>query len=133
MPERTKILYLDDSATQLQAVRRRLVAEGYDVAIALTVPEAMALLPGCEVVIVDYRMPEMTGAEALPLLRAHVPKSQATSFFLYTSDTAAALDCRAQGFDGAFTQKGTLDMMVSQLASVVKFSKMRRALGREKK
>jgi CheY-like chemotaxis protein len=132
MPERAKILFLDDSVAQLQAVQEHLVAEGHDVAIAVDVNTALPLVSGRDLVIVDFNMPEMDGAQALPLLRAKVGKGQQTLFYLYTSDPAIAVRFRTYGFDGAFARKGTIADLAAQVSTVLKFASMRRTISKTK-
>jgi CheY-like chemotaxis protein len=67
-----RVLVLDDSAPAAQALATQLRALGLRVRSAATLPEAATLLAGepCELLMVDWGLPDMNGVEALQLLRA---------------------------------------------------------------
>jgi len=58
MPNKARILYVDDDADLSRLVQLRLGRQGLDVSTAHSAAEALALLPGAyEIVVTDYRMP----------------------------------------------------------------------------
>ncbi len=123
--ERIRILYLDDSAAALDAVDMALDPALYKLKTATTLGEALPWLHDADIVIVDFHMPGINGAEAVTQLRAragHPPPD----FYLYTTDTAVAMSFRAHGFDGAFTDKGNTQTLVSKLATAARLIKMRK-------
>jgi CheY-like chemotaxis protein len=124
--EKLKILYVDDSSAQLDAVKARLTEEGHTVALASDSVSATRLLQGKDIVIIDFHMPGLDGAQLLALLKPLVPPGDRVSFYLYTSDPAHALAFRKYGFDGAFTRKGSLDDLVVQVHTVGRLLHMRR-------
>ncbi len=66
-----KILLVDDNKEYLQATQMILEREGHDVLTAKSGPEALAILKKTEIelVLLDYFMPGMTGAEVVENLR----------------------------------------------------------------
>ena len=122
------ILYIDDSPAQLEAVRAALPSEAYQVRTALTVHEALEQLQdgAVDLVLIDYIMPNNSGAEVLKILKQQKPSNPNTRFFLYTTDKAAHLDYQKLGFDGAFTLKGHSDSLLPQLTPLARFIKLRR-------
>jgi two-component system, probable response regulator PhcQ len=70
-----KILIVDDEANVLNALRRSLRKEGYEVFTASSPSEALTLLSTnpVDVVISDHLMPEMTGLEFLNIIRNRYP------------------------------------------------------------
>jgi len=54
----TKILVVEDDPDQLAVRRLMLEQAGYRVATAQTASEAIDKLPGCELILMDFRVPE---------------------------------------------------------------------------
>jgi CheY-like chemotaxis protein len=99
------ILYVDDSAAQLDGFRQSLAGGPYRVATANSVREAeMRMAEHPDLVIIDYNMPEMMGDRALAVLRRAGAGS--TRYYLYTSDPHAFRRHREMGFDGVLMLKG---------------------------
>jgi CheY-like chemotaxis protein len=125
-----RILFLDDSAVQLKLVADALTRAGYEAHSALNVNEACAAVSRCDLVLVDYNMPGITGAQALTAMSAKLTGATRPRFYLYTTDSSAAKHYRADGFDGIFVLKGDLNALVRQMEAVVRLLKtqaMRRA------
>ncbi len=73
--ERARLLLVDDEPNVLSALRRVFAMEPYDVEIFTQPAEALAAakLRGFDVVISDYRMPEVDGVAFLTILRSMQP------------------------------------------------------------
>lgn len=125
-----RILYLDDSATALSEVHGALSAEGHHVRTAATVGEAAPWLDVSDIVIIDFHMPGINGAEALVELQSKVSQQPGPVYYLYTTDTSVAVSFRAHGFHGAFTDKGNVATLSTQLATAARLLKMRRFVAR---
>ena len=126
-----RILYLDDSVAALEEVSGALSAEGHDVRTAATVGEAAPWLDRCDIVIIDFHMPGINGAEALEELQRKQSSSAAGAvYYLYTTDTSVAVKFRAHGFHGAFTDKGNVATLAAQVATAARLLKMRRFVAR---
>ena len=78
--ERIRILCVDDEASVLRALERTLTDEGYEIVSAATGKAALEILAACEepvqIVISDYRMPEMDGVELLREVRQRWPETE---------------------------------------------------------
>ena len=78
--ERIRILCVDDEVSVLRALERTLMDEGYEIVCASTGKAALEILAAGEVpvqiVISDYRMPEMTGVELLREVRQRWPETE---------------------------------------------------------
>jgi len=72
-----KILFVDDEENVLKAMRRIFRQENYTLLTASSGPEALKLLQKepVHVVISDYRMPEMTGAQLLLKIKELYPQT----------------------------------------------------------
>lgn len=72
-PSPQRVLVVDDDVTVARVVRLNLTAEGFQVQIATSGAEALALIaalqPQC--VLLDVMMPEMDGLEVLRRLKAN--------------------------------------------------------------
>jgi len=123
-------LYLDDSPAALAEVYAALSAEGHDVRTAATVGEAVPWLEISDIVIIDFHMPGINGAEALLELQGRLGPSANPTFYLYTTDTSIAVNFRQHGFHGAFTNKGHVTTLAAQLATAARLLKMRRFVSR---
>jgi CheY-like chemotaxis protein len=120
------ILYLDDSPTALREVERELSSMGHQVQSAASVSEAKSMLSSAQLVIIDFHMPEMDGAQALVQLQAAQNRAMKPAYYLYTTDTSIAGRYKEFGFDGALTWKGNLQALGPQIQSIARILKMRR-------
>ncbi len=70
-----RILVVDDDPLVGKALSRLLRREGFEVAIASDAAQALVMLDGFtpDLVLSDHRMPGMTGAELLALVRRRHP------------------------------------------------------------
>ena len=73
--EKLKVLFVDDEANVLSAIRRAVQEEEYEALFAISAKEALALLAKEEiaVLVTDMRMPEMDGLELLQLAKEQFP------------------------------------------------------------
>lgn len=88
------VLIVDDEKNLLELYRNELCAEGYEVLVASTGKEAVELLQKRkpDVVVMDIRMPEMDGIEALGKVVArhrNIPVIINTAFSAYQEDFRA--------------------------------------------
>ncbi len=124
--EGLRIVYLDDSEVQLRDVARALHGAGHTVHMADSITLAGRHIATTDLVIIDFHMPGLNGAESLPLLRKHVPHGEVVLFYLYTSDRNVATAYKSHGFDGAFTGKGNTDELVRQVDAARRMLKLKR-------
>ncbi len=88
------VLIVDDEKNLLELYRSELSADGYEVLVASTGKEAVDLLQKNrpDVVVMDIRMPEMDGIEALGKVVArhkNIPVIINTAFSAYQEDFRA--------------------------------------------
>ncbi|HAK89514.1 MAG TPA: histidine kinase [Nitrospiraceae bacterium] len=71
MDEKIKILFVDDEENVLAAVKRVFIDTGYTILTATSGKEALKTLEDndVQVIVSDYRMPEMNGVELLKTVR----------------------------------------------------------------
>lgn len=93
-----KILVVDDEQNVVNALRRSLRREGYEVYACTDPQEALAMLPQLQVdlVISDHLMPNMTGLEFLKLVRNRFPDSMRVMLTGH-ADMQTAIDAINQG------------------------------------
>lgn len=81
---RPRLLLVEDEATISVALGRLLDRWGFDTIAARTVAEARALL-GCvavDIVVIDFRLPDMRGDDFLSLLQEEYPELARRSLFI---------------------------------------------------
>ena len=73
--EKLKVLFVDDEANVLSAIRRAVQEEDYEALFAKSGKEALALLEtgNIAVLVTDMRMPEMDGLQLLKLAKEQFP------------------------------------------------------------
>ena len=95
------VLVVDDEADLLEIVSDRLAAAGYRVATARDGVEALERVrlepPGC--IILDLKMPRLSGFDALAELRRAAPGAQVI-ILTGSPNRPLAEACRARGADG---------------------------------
>jgi CheY-like chemotaxis protein len=66
-----QVLLVDDNPLMQQVISRFLVGQGYSVLVAQTGEEALALArrDGCQLFVIDMRLPDQDGADLLATLR----------------------------------------------------------------
>lgn len=71
MPTLARILVVDDDPTLIEMYRARLLAEGFAVELAHDGQEGLALAVEThpDLILLDMRMPNITGLEALEILK----------------------------------------------------------------
>ena len=71
-----KVLFVDDDALILNALKRSLSREGFEIHTTLEPNDAVKLIVehGIDVIVSDYMMPQLTGIELLSLVRALQPR-----------------------------------------------------------
>lgn len=130
MTTQGKILVIDDSEVILERIRAALGAAGYEViATSQTVGNARHLKT-CDLVILDFHMPGIDGADVLQGLRQASGGNASCLFYLYTSDDRVADDYARLGFDGSFRHKGAESSLVAQVGAVFRMRKMAALSGR---
>jgi CheY-like chemotaxis protein len=126
-----RLLIIDDSEPMLERVKARLQREGYDVLTSSSPLEFQRHLPACDLVIIDFHMPGMNGAEVLRALRRKVASAgEAPLFFLYTGDKVASHEYRQLGFDGGLIHKGDDESLVQQVAVALRLAKLHKRSSR---
>ena len=121
-----RILCLDDSEAELEAMALPLREAGYIVFVARNVDQARPFMKNSDLVIVDFHMPELNGAEALTLLKECASREKPPLFYLYTADKDVAISFKAHGFDGALSFKGQDDVLVSQVETALRRLNLKR-------
>jgi CheY-like chemotaxis protein len=116
---RTRALVVDDSPDVTEMLATMMRHAGYEVATALSAPEAFAAArrERFDVVVSDIGMPGMNGYQLAEALRAlpeyaHVPLVAVTGFTMYGDRERA----HASGFDGFLTKP----IIPSDLLDIVK-------------
>ncbi len=115
-----KVLYVDDDRVNtLLFVETCRFAPGIEVETALTGAEALDVVSGWtpELLVIDLHLPDTTGYQLLPALRASL-SAPTLPAFLCTADEAqrVAGPARDAGFDGCWTKPVDLAVVLNELA-----------------
>lgn len=120
------LLYLDDSAAQLAQFADVVRHMGHEACGTSSIQAARKLLSRADIVVIDFHMPNLNGAQALDRLRDAVTADRVRLFLLYTTDTAEAASYQRYGFDGALTRKGDVEALRSQLDAAIRRLRLKR-------
>ncbi|HEV8269526.1 MAG TPA: response regulator [Thermoanaerobaculia bacterium] len=100
LPEKTRLLVLDDEAVLREAISRFFVMRGYDVDVASELEEAEALIAASTAayaaVIVDLRLTAGAGAEGLEFLRFVRERSRSTAVVVLSAYGSTEIEERAR-------------------------------------
>ncbi|MBI1774184.1 MAG: response regulator [Proteobacteria bacterium] len=119
----TKILYVEDNDFNVYVVRLRLVRAGFEVVIAATAEQglAMALSEAPDLILMDLSLPELDGWEATRRLKAAAETKDipviALSAHAMTGDRERAL---AAGCDDYETKPVDFTRLVSKINERIK-------------
>ncbi len=96
--DRPRLLLVDDEPSILSALKRLLRREGYEILTADSGPRALEILDQTQVdvVMTDFRMPEMTGTELLKRVHERWPDTKRIVLSGY-SEVTAVLDAINSG------------------------------------
>ena len=121
------IVIIDDSEVVLDQMRRELEAAGHTVRTSTQTVGAARLLVGADIVILDFHMPGLHGAQVLESFRAAAKgMAKPPGFFMYTSDPEEEARFRQHGFDGVFTNKGNIQALSRQVGAAMRMRRMAR-------
>lgn len=124
---RVRVIYIDDSQAELQAVREALGTERYDLVTRTNAEGLEDDVRGADIVLIDYHMPGTTGAEMLKTVRGMcLGETSKPFFYLYTTDREVGGEYREMGFDGRFILKGNQDALRRQMDAAAKAVTLRR-------
>ncbi|ATD04868.1 sensor histidine kinase [Pseudoalteromonas tetraodonis GFC] len=105
-----RILLVDDELNVLKSLKRVLVRSGYDVMTASTGFEALEILAAnqVEIIITDFRMPEMNGADLLRQVKINWPDCVNLVLSGY-ADFKSVVELLNQGLVFRFLEKPWVD------------------------
>lgn len=119
-PAPPRVLIVDDDPAHRLLCRIAVVAHGGLEVVGEAVDgddgieQARALQP--DLIVLDLNMPNRSGIEALPDIRAAAPNAHVV---VWSSDGPAALDeARAAGAAGAVAKRATADVLVATLVAL---------------
>jgi CheY-like chemotaxis protein len=119
-PSRGTVLFVDDEVAILSPTGRLLEAKGFRVLAAESGPEAIAIARAAatpiDIILLDMRMPGMSGAEAFDPLRAAQPGAQVFVCSGYELDSAAR-SLFERGAVGFIRKPFTIDELVRTIES----------------
>jgi CheY-like chemotaxis protein len=109
-----RILIVDDNVALAENLAEILELEGHETRLAITASEGLekAASWNQDVVITDYRLPDITGAELVRRLKQRGVRARAVVISAYTDDSTIE-DARAAG--AHFVPKPVDLMMLGQL------------------
>lgn len=121
------ILLVDDEPAILRALQRLLQRYGYRVFCAATGAEALQVLVGHQIALVisDFRMPNMNGAELLKTVRTQYPTCLGIILSAY-ADRDALLECLNSGAAWKFLEKPWEDQALLQQIELAMVERERR-------
>ena len=104
MPEKVRILLVDDEPSIVKMVGKRLEVEGYEVLVAMDGQEALkkAQTEGPKVIILDLMLPKLNGYEVCTMLKQDT-RYQKIPIVMFTAkaqekDEKLGLECGADAY-----------------------------------
>jgi CheY-like chemotaxis protein len=123
MPRPIRVLHVDDDPTDLEITRiflKRAAKSEFEISGVLSAEEALEKLERADfdVIIVDYKMPEMGGIEFLEAVRKSENHADPIPFILFTGKGGAevAREALNKGADRYITKNGNSATQCSALA-----------------
>jgi DNA-binding NtrC family response regulator len=101
IPEKIRVLLVDDEAVYVDVLANRLGKRGFDVKKAYTSPEALLILrtQPFDVAVLDLKMPDMDGIEVLKIAKQVDPSLQVIMLTGHGSATACDQGLALGAFD----------------------------------
>lgn len=98
MPEKPKVLIVDDEEPLRAVLSAELASEGYEVETASDGDEAMELVQSkpIDLVLLDIKMPRVDGFEVLRFIKKHYPQVKVIMLTAY-ADLSSAIDSKRWG------------------------------------
>jgi two-component system NtrC family sensor kinase len=132
MTEPIRILFIDDETNILRALERVFLDEDYEILTARSASEALEIL-SCvspvQVVVSDYRMPQMNGVELLRTVRETWPDTVRTVLSGY-ADTEAIVSAINDGQIYRFIPKpwNDLELRMTIASAVNQYKRLRKEI-----
>lgn len=124
-----RILVIDDSQVMLDRIQVALIGASFDVVTTTQIVGNARYLATCDLVLVDYHMPGLDGAQVVASMRASTSRQKNKCLlYLYTFDDSIARNYRKLGFDGVFASKGDEQALTRQVVSLFRMLDVRRAV-----
>lgn len=96
-----RVLLVDDEESYLQTAAKIFKRKGINVELCTVGRDVVGLVKdtGCQVVVLDLKMPGMTGQEVLREIKAHVPAVQVIILTGHATSDDAAVCLTSGAFD----------------------------------
>jgi two-component system response regulator AtoC len=126
-----RILIVEDEKLIRWSIRERLKEEGYSVREAETGGEAFALLEeeDCDLLALDYRLPDMTGLQILERVRKEIPEVSVVMMTAYGTVESAVQAMKLGAFD-YLTKPVNLDELAVVVQKALEATRLRREVRR---
>jgi serine phosphatase RsbU (regulator of sigma subunit) len=126
MPDRERIVIIDDNANDLAVTRRFLERKGYAVTTATSGEEGLqaALRVTPDAFVVDYRMPAMDGFEVTRRIKSDPQLKNIPVLMLTGADAPATLvEGLGVGADDYMTKVSDLDVLFARVQALLRVKK----------
>ena len=132
MTEAIRILFIDDEANILRALERVFLDEEYEILTARSASEALEILSSVspvQVVVSDYRMPQMNGVELLRTVREKWPETVRAVLSGY-ADTEAVVSAINDGQIYRFIPKpwNDVELRMTIAAAVKQYQRLQKEI-----
>jgi PAS domain S-box-containing protein len=136
MSNESKLLIVDDEATILKTLSLKLKSRGYNVLPASSGSDAMAILADhkdIDLVLLDIRMPVMSGTQVLQLIRNMYSALQLPVLMLTGSDEAEAMvEAFQAGANDYLVKPPDIDVLCARIDTQISMKYMNETLAGER-
>ncbi len=123
MKPKTKILFIDDNASTLKIIGKILTYRGYEVQTGISAVDILTIVKSFQpdMILIDHYMPDITGKEAIKLLKADELTKNIPVIFFSTFESLDVL-AKETGADAFVSKDSPVEYLTDSIAALEKLN-----------
>jgi len=120
---KTKILFIDDNASTLKIIGKILTYRGYEVQTGISAVDILDMVKSFQpdLILIDHYMPDMTGKEAIKILKADELTKNIPVIFFSTFESLDVL-AKESGADAFVSKDSPVEYLTDSIAALEKLN-----------